>query len=206
MIRYFILFFLVLAALFIGYQTGSFFTNRNNSTQLIENYSFLRDIAELASLEVNGTTTLTSSNVNNDGSISDEMRRMFIEQTVRISAPYTAKYGVDLNDSSLRVERTDSLLKIYLPPAKLLSYEVYLNRMEASNRKGWFRFANDETYNVFQKKMYSQSRSQLEKNEVFLKRSQEKVCNVIQKYFAPLHMQTICVFEVSSPNMRMLKP
>lgn len=204
--RYLVFLCLFIAALFLGFQAGKFFTSRNNNTELIQNYSFLRDIAELASLEVTGTTTITSSNVNNDGSFTDEMKRLFVEQTVRVSAPYTAKYGVDLQDSSLHIERNDSVLKIYLPPPKLLSYEINLNRMEASNRKGWFRLSNDETYNAFQKKMYAQSRGQLEKNEVFLKRSQDKVCNIIQKYFAPLNIRTICVFEVSALNMRVQNP
>jgi hypothetical protein len=129
--RYFLLFIVVIAAVFIGYNIGVFFTNRGNQTGIIQNYSFVRDIAELASIEVTGTTSLTSSNITNDGSLTNELKRLFIENTVRLSAPYTAKYGVDLGDNSLRVEHNDSVLKIYLPPPKLLSYEIHLDRLEA---------------------------------------------------------------------------
>jgi hypothetical protein len=158
----------------------------------------VREIAELASIEVKGTTTLTSSNVNNDGSFSDEIRRVFAEKTIRLSAPYTAKYGVDLKDSSLRIIRTDSLLKVYMPRPRLLSYELHLDRLETSNRKGWFQFQNDEAYTMFQKKMYAQGRAQLENNNVFLNRSRDKVCGIIQKYFAPLGVRTVCVYEESA--------
>lgn len=195
--RYFFAVILLIAALFVGYELGKLFTERSNKSEIIENYSFVRNIAELASLEVTGITTLTSSNINNDGTLTDELKRIFIEKTVRLSAPYTAKYGVDLADSSLRIEKGDSTVKVYLPQPKLLSYEIHLNRLEASNQKGWFRFQNDEAYNAFQKKMYTESRASLERNEMYLKRSRERICEVIQRYFVPAHVRTICVFEWS---------
>ncbi len=176
----------IIAAIIIGYYAGSFFTGRGNQTKIIENYSFVRDIAELASLEVTGTTSLNSSNITNDGSLTDELKKLFIENTVRLTAPYTAKYGLDLKDSSLHIERNDSVIKIYLSPPKLLSYEIHLDRLEADNKKGWFRFENEAAYNEFQKKMYSESRVQLEKNEVYLNRSRNKICEIIQKYFVPI--------------------
>lgn len=185
------------AAILIGFQLGKFFTNQSNKTQLTENYSFVKDIAELASIEVAGTTTLNSSNVANDGSFTDELKRLFMEKTVRLSAPYTAKYGVDLGNKRLRIERSDSVLKVYLPPPKLLSYELHLNRLEATNQKGWFQFSNDEMYNAFQRKMYTESRSQLETNERYLNQSRDKICMIIQKYFVPLNVRTICVYDVN---------
>lgn len=195
-------FIILIAALFAGYEIGKFFTERNNKSQIIQNYSFVRNIAELASIEVKGITTLTSSNVSNDGTLTDELKRIFIEKTVRLSAPYTAKYGVDLKDSSMRIEKNDSIIKVYLPQPKLLSYEIQLNRLEASNQKGWFRFQNDEAYNAFQRKMYAQSRSALEKNEIYLNKSREKICDIIQKYFVPANIRTICVFDWSeSPKV-----
>src|SRR6186997_714956 len=128
--RYILWSIIILAAIFVGYNIGRIFTNRGNKTELTENYSFVREIAELASIEVSGTTSLNSSNVTNDGSFTDELKRIFVEKTVRLSAPYTAKYGVNLKDSSLRIVRTDSTVKIYLPPPKLLSYEIHLDRLE----------------------------------------------------------------------------
>src|SRR5437762_3023824 len=101
--RYITWFIMILATLIVGYNIGKLFTNRDNKTQLTENYSFVREIAELASIEVSGTTTFTSSNVNNDGSFSDELKRLFLEKTVRLSVPYTAKYGVDLRERNLRI-------------------------------------------------------------------------------------------------------
>ncbi len=192
--RYLFWLIIIVVAIFAGYSLGKILNKPENNIQLTENYSFVKEIAELASLEVKGTTTLKSSNVNNDGSFSDDIRRLFIEKTVRLSAPYSAKFGVDLQDSSLRIIRTDSVLKVYLPKPKLLSYELHLDRLETSNRKGWLRPENDEAYITFQKKMYSEGRAQLENNNVFLNRSRDKVCGIIQRYFAPLGVRTVCIY------------
>src|SRR5690349_13469684 len=120
-IKFFSWLILILSTLYLGYNLGKLTSGPKEYTDLTQNYAFVRSIAELASLEVHGTTTLKSSNVSNDGSWTDELKRLFIERTVRLSVPYTAKYGVDMNDSSLRIIRSDSTLKVYLPQPKLLS-------------------------------------------------------------------------------------
>ena len=188
-------FILILSTLYLGYNLGKLRSGPKEYTDLTQNYSFVKSIAEMASLEVRGITTLKSSNVANDGSWSDELRRVFVERTVRLSVPYTAKYGVNMNDSSLRIERTDSTLKVYLPQPKLLSYEIHLDRLEASNEKGWFQFENEETYPQFQKKLYNQSRAQLEQQAAYLEQSRGKICEIISKYFAPMKVKTTCVYE-----------
>jgi hypothetical protein len=186
----------VTAAIIIGYNLGVYFTNKGNKTGVIQNYSFVRDIAELASLEVTGTTSSTTSNIRNDGSFTDDLKKLLIENTVRLTAPFTAKYGVDLSNNNFRIEQNDSVVKVYLPPPTLLSYEIHLDRIESTNKKGWFRFQNEEAYNEFHKKMYSESRVLLEKNQVYLTRSRNKICDIIQKYFVPLQVKTICIYDV----------
>ena len=203
--RYFLVIIFMAVLLFAGYQIGRIFTEKENQTRLIENYSLVKEIAELASIEVRGTTSFTSSNVANDGSITDEMKRLFFERTVKLNVPFTAKYGVDLGDSSLRIVKADSILKVYLPQPKLLSYEIHLDWLETNNQKGWLQFQHDETYTAFQKKMYTQSRGQLEGNNTYLQRSRDRVCTLIQKYFAPVNMHVLCVYEESRPPS-MLKP
>ena len=53
-------FILILAALYLGYNIGKLVEKKNDHTDLTQNYSFVRTIAELASLEVTGITTLRS--------------------------------------------------------------------------------------------------------------------------------------------------
>lgn len=180
----------VIVGLWIGRKQGQ----KDSQTVLIENYAFVRDIAELSSLEVNGISTYKSSNTGEDDGFLAAVRKTLLEKSVTITAPYTAKYGVDLNDSNMHFERRDSVLLIHLPAPQLLSFELRLDRMETSNRKGWLMFQNDELYTGFQKRMYQQSRAQLEQNTLYLRQSQEKICGILQRYFAPMGLKTQCVF------------
>ena len=197
--RYLLILLSIAILLFAGYQIGRIFTERQAQSSMIENYSLIKEIAELASIEVQGNTNFVSSNVSNDGSFTDEMKRLFLEKTIHLTIPFTAKYGVDLGDSSLRIVRSDSMLKVYLPQPRLLSYELHLDRLETNNRKGWLQFQNDETYTDFQKKMYAQGRSQLENNRPYLQRSRDRVCMLLQKYFTPSGMHVLCVYEEKPP-------
>lgn len=180
----------VIVGLWIGRKQGQ----KDSQTVLIENYAFVRDIAELSSLEVNGISTYKSSNTGEDDGLWSAVKKTLLEKSVNITAPYTAKYGVDLNDSNMHFERKDSVLLIYLPQPQLLSFELRLDRMETSNRKGWLMFQNDELYTGFQKRMYQQARTQLEQNTMYLHQSQEKICDILQRYFAPTGLRTQCVF------------
>ena len=193
-----ILLLVLVSVIYAGYQLGRNTGRREGQTQLIENYSFVREIAELASLEVNGVTIFKSTNLANDGSWTDALRKTFLENTVQLSLPYTAKYGVDLQDSLMRIARKDSVVEIHLPQPKLLSFELRLDRLEASSRKGWLLGPNDELYTQIQKKLYAQSRAQLETNEIYLKSSRERIERMMTQYFLPLHLHSICIFEPGS--------
>jgi len=78
--------------------------------------------------------------------------------------------------------------------------------LEASNKKGLFRFENEAAYTEFQKKIYSASRDVLEKNQIYLTRSRNKICEIIQKYFLPLHVKTICIYDVQEYKLINIKP
>lgn len=185
----------VAAAIITGMWIGRKQGRQDSATMLIENYAFVREIAELASLEVSGTTTFKSSNITEEEGFWAGLKKTLLEKTVTIVVPYSAKFGVDLNDSNLHFERKDSVLFIRLPQPRLLSLELRLDRMETSNRKGLFLFESDELYTGFQKKMYRQTREQLEHNTLYLSRSQEQICGILQRYFAPLRVQTRCLFD-----------
>lgn len=188
-----------------GYRLGRQAGRSEAQTQLIENYSFVKDIAELASLEVNGVSTFKSTNLANDGSWSDALRKAFIENTVQLSVPYTAKYGVDLQDSTLRLLRKDSVVEIHLPQPRLLSFELRIDRMEAAGEKGWLLGARDDRYLPFQKKLYEQTRAQLAANAIYLGSSRERVCKLLNAYFRSLHLQSSCIFEPAAGAVDIIK-
>ena len=184
----------IMALIFLGYNFGLRTGRDAVRTELIENYSFVRHIAELASLEVDGVTTLSSTNLINDGSISDRLKKIFAEQTVHLAVPYAAKFGVDLKDSTLQILRKDSLIEIHLPPAKLLSFELRVDRMDLSNRAGLLSATGPDLYTDFQKQLYLESRAQLAQNNSYLLQTEQGIRNLMQEYFRAIGFSVRCVF------------
>ncbi|XZF13320.1 DUF4230 domain-containing protein [Chitinophagaceae bacterium MMS25-I14] len=183
------------ATIIVGYTIGKKAGQKESRSVMIENYAFIREIAELASLEANGITTFKSTNVADDGSWTAGLQKMFLEKTVQLQVPYTAKYGVVLSDSSIRVEKKKDMLEIHLPPPSLLSYELRLDRLEANSRKGWLQFSDEDMYTAFQKTMYTRNRAQMEHNQQYLTLAQNRISSILQHYFSPLHIQVSCVFD-----------
>ncbi|MBC9930101.1 DUF4230 domain-containing protein [Chitinophaga qingshengii] len=155
------------------------------SEQVISNSLIVKEIAELASLDVQGVSNIKRSNIEGDGSWSDNLKKAFMENTVWVSIPYQAKYGVNLDGQQFKVEVSDKKIIVRLPAPKLLSYELKVDRMETSNRKGWLLSQDDETYTAAQKQLYQTSRSQLETNQIYIQQSKDKIRKVMEQYYAP---------------------
>jgi len=175
---------LVLFALLI-FWLGKRFGSTNVSQQVISNSTIVKEIAELASLDVQGSASIKRSNIENSGDWTDNLKKTFLENTVWVTIPYQAKYGVNIDDKLFKVQMTDKKIIINLPAPRLLSYELKMDRMETSNRKGWLQFQDDETYTDVQKKLYQTSRSQLENNPTYIAQSKEKIRKVMEQYYAP---------------------
>jgi hypothetical protein len=189
---------ILLAIIYGGYEFGRRMGRNDMQSQLIENYSFVREIAELASLEVNGISTFKATNIANDGSFSDALKKMFAEKTVHLSMPYTAKYGVDLRDSAMRITRKDSVVEIHLPPPRLLSYELRLDRMDATSSEGLLFASKADLYTVYQKQLYSEGRAQLARNQNYLSQTAEGVSRIIRQYFNAAGLHAVCIFDEPS--------
>lgn len=90
--------------------------NGTKTTQQVAlNVALVQEIAELASLEVQGTATIKTTNIANDGTVTDAFKKMFAERTATISIPYTAKYGVALKGQQITIEAKINRYKLYYP-------------------------------------------------------------------------------------------
>jgi len=195
-LRLTILLLLVLALIFGGYQIGKRLGGNDVRSELIENYSFVREIAELASLEVDGISTFKATNLANDGTFTDAFKRFFAEKTVSLSVPYVAKYGVDLRDSNMHIERQDSVVIVHLPAPKLLSYELRLDRLDANSKEGILYSSKADLYMTYQQKLYRDGRSQLEHNAIYLQQTKEGIAKLLQQYFGAAGLRTRCIFDL----------
>ena len=187
---------IVLALIYAGYELGRRLGKSSVQSQLTENYSFVREIAELATLEVSGISTFTATNIVNDGSFSDALKKFFAEKTVHLSVPYTAKYGVDLRDSAMHIIRRDSVVEIHLPAPRLLSYELRLDRMDATSREGILFSSKADLYTVFQKQLYTEGRTQLAHNSMYLTQTASGVSRLLEQYFKAAGLQAVCIFDL----------
>lgn len=175
---------LILLAVLI-FWLGKRFGSTNVSQQVISNSTIVKEIAELASLDVQGSASIKRSNIENSGDWTDNLKKAFLENTVWVSIPYQAKFGVNIDDKLFKVQMTDKKILLHLPAPRLLSYELKMDRMETSNRKGWLLSQNDETYTDVQKTLYQTSRAQLENNPAYIVQSKEKIKKVMEQYYAP---------------------
>ena len=183
---------LAVMAYFLGKKNGAVTTER-----LISNTTFLKNIAELSTLEANGSANITSTNILDDGTLTDMMKKLFSEKTIKISVPFTAKYGVSLKNQNIRVNHKDTVVTIFLPEPELLSYELRLDKMDATVRKGLLQSIDEQTLNNLEGKLYSQSRQQMAGNDFYKQEAKNKVQKILEEYFAPLDYNVKLVFDNS---------
>ncbi|MCH5599463.1 DUF4230 domain-containing protein [Niabella ginsengisoli] len=81
----------------------------------------IKQIAELSALEVQGNASIKSSNIKDDGSVSDNFKKLFMERTFNISVPYVAKYGINLNNQKINIEEKNKQVYIVLPNPSCLA-------------------------------------------------------------------------------------
>ena len=174
----------VVLVFWLGQRSGERIVNEKT----LSNSLIVREIAELASLEVQGTASIKRSNLTNDGGWADNLRNVFAENTVWVTVPYTAKFGVNVNDKNFKVVAGAKEVLVSLPATQLLSYELRLDQMETANKKGWFMFSDDETYTDVQKRLYTTSRQQVEQNNAYREQSKEKIRKIIAQYYAPFNL------------------
>jgi len=186
---------LAIMAYFLGKKNGAVTTER-----LISNTTFIKSIAELSTLEANGSANITSTNILDDGSIPDMMKKLFSEKTIKISVPFTAKYGVNLKNQNIRVSQKDTVVTIFLPEPELLSYELRLDKMDAAVRKGWFQSIDEQTLNNLEGKLYSQSRQQMAGNDFYKQEAKNRVQKILEEYFTPLDYYVKVVFDNSQTS------
>lgn len=186
----------VVLVFWLGQRSGARIVNE----QAISNSLIVREIAELASLEVQGTATIKRSNLTNDGGWADNLRKVFTENTVWVTVPYTAKFGVNVDDKNFKVGVDKKEVLVSLPATQLLSYELRLDQMETANRKGWFMFSDDETYTDVQKKLYTTSRQQVEQNSAYREQCKDKIRRIIAQYYAPFNRTVRVRFGEEAPE------
>ncbi len=167
----------------------AYFLGKKSNNVIIENIAtntvIIKQISELSSLEVQGSASIKSTNVQNDGSLTDNLRKLFMEKTINITVPYVGKYGVDLEGQEIKVQEENKKIVVSLPQPKLLSYEIKMNKVSFAANQGWLQADNHAHFSRLEQKLYEQSRAQLENNITYANQAKEKIVHTLQEYYKP---------------------
>lgn len=191
----FLILLVAVAFYFLGKNNGS----NQVKTDIIQNATLIKQIAELGALEANGTTNIKVSNQGNNTGIWEKFKNYFAENTLQVTIPYQAKYGVDMNNQKMAINTKDSTVIIYLPNCKLLSLQLQLDKVNAISKTGIFNTITTDEYLAVQKQLYEECNNQLANNTTNLKLAEDNIRNILQKYYAPLQLKVQCVFREATP-------
>ncbi|MFT4092517.1 MAG: DUF4230 domain-containing protein [Niabella sp.] len=176
----------------------AYFLGKKNASKTIDsvamNSVLIQQIAELSTLEVNGNASIKSTNIVNDGSLTDSFKKLLMERTLNINVPYTAKYGVDLGRQHINIEAKNKQVYIVLPDPVLLSYELHLDKSDAISREGLLETNDLNGYNRIMQKLYAQSKGQLDNNQAYKQQSKEKIRKIIEDYYSPMGFKVDVTF------------
>lgn len=162
-------------------------------TDIVQNVGVVKQIAELAALDVSGTTSLKVTNNTGQGNW-DKFKNYFTESTLLLSLPFDARYGVDLTNQQMNIDTKSGTVIIYLPECKLLNMQFRLDKTEAMTQSGIFSSVTVNEYVQAQKQLYNQAVTSLEKNSGYIKLAEENISLVLSRYYEPLGYKVKCVF------------
>ncbi len=186
----FLLTIVVGAFYFLGKKNGS----NNTKVSMIENVALIKEIAELGALSVSGSTTLKSTNKEIETGAWSRLRNYFGENTLNITIPFDAKYGVDMTNQKVEIDTKDSVVTIYLPESKLLSLQLRLDRVDAIYKTGFFSKLTIDDFITAQKHLYENVSAKMEDNKNYRRLAEEHISFILEKYYAPLGLKVICKF------------
>lgn len=175
---------------FLGKKNGSNITNVN----VANNVSIIKEIAELAALDVQGNTNINYTNKETDDGLFASLKNLFNEKTVNLTIPYDAKYGVDMSVQNVSIDTKAGIATVYLPEIKLLSLQLNLDRASAMEKTGLFNQLTLDDYLKVSKILYTDARKSLENDEAHKKLAADHIKFILEKYYKPLGLKVECVF------------
>ncbi|HRD59255.1 MAG TPA: DUF4230 domain-containing protein [Ferruginibacter sp.] len=192
---------LVIAVALAFYLLGKKNGAGQTKTDIIQNVEIVKQIAQLSSLEVNGTTKITVTNKGDNAGFWNKVKNYFAENTLQVTVPYEAKYGVDMSNQKIEIDKKAQTVTLQLPPVKLLSMQLRLDKMDNMQQTGLFSTITVDAFVKAQKDMYAAANATLVNNAAYIKLAQENINNTLNRYYAPLGYKVNIVFgEIDNKN------
>jgi hypothetical protein len=182
---------IALAFYFLGKNAGK----GKTKTDIVQNVAIVKEIAQLASLEVNGSTQIKVSNRGENSSAWEKLKNYFTENTLLLTVPYEAKYGVDMRNQKMNIDSKGTTVTIDLPAVKLMSMQLRLDKMESMQQTGILNTITLADVTQAQKQMYGAALTTLENNRPYQKLAEDNIRNTLTRYYEPLGYKLIVNFE-----------
>jgi len=181
---------------YLAYQYGVKKGNNKTKETIILHAQIVRNIAEIATLEVKGVNEYQNNDFDNN-SWYGGLRNLFVGRNIMVKVPYTAKYGVALQNKKYHQTFSDNKVKIVLPEPELLSYEAHINEMQISTQLGILLEENAQNITSMQKQLYNDSKAQLQHDTAALALSKKKIVQMFQHFYEPMGVQVQIAFDNS---------
>ena len=179
-----------------------FFGKKNGASDtkisMVENVEMIKQIAELAALDVTGNVKLKISNKADESGVWSKFKNYFSENTLLVSLPYEAKFGVDMSNQKMTVDTKANTATINLPPCKLLSFQLKLDKMETMAQTGIFTSASIDDLVKAQKQLYTQALQKIEKDATYISMAEKHITEIMTNYYKPLGYTVKCIFAKKS--------
>lgn len=181
---------IIVLVLFIAVILSAYFVGKKTSetklSKIIHNTAFIKDIAELSSLEVNGTASIKKSNIENDGSAESILKKFFSENTIEIDIDYKAKYGVRLDSQAIQIEQKEQKAILILPQPQLLSFELMMDQLKKRVESGLFAYSSIDDFLKVQSELINKAHNILLNDTNYKQKAKQKINSIIEDYYAPL--------------------
>ncbi len=186
----FLVLLVAIAFYFLGKKNGA----GKTKTTVVQNVELIKEIAQLASLQVNGVANIKVTNRDSSEGTFTKLKNFFTENTLQVSLPYEAKYGVDMMNRKVTIDTKKGVATIYLPACRLISMQLRVDKLESMNQTGLLNTTTITDFVKAQKQLYGTVSSTLENNAEFIKLAETNIANTLDKYYAPLGLKVKCVF------------
>jgi len=175
---------------FLGKKNGA----SDIKISMVENVEMIKQIAELAALDVTGNVKLKISNKGDESGAWSKFKNYFSENTLLVTLPYEAKFGVDMSNQKMNIDTKASTAAIYLPHCKLMSFQLKMDRMETMAQTGIFTSASMDDLVKAQKQLYTQALQKIEKDAAYISMAEKHIEEIMTNYYKPLGYTVKCVF------------
>lgn len=179
----------LVAGALIGFLLGKWNGKTSARADFADHVEIVKDIAELAVLEIDGMARLTESNSSMERNFWNDLSDFFGERTLQLDVPYQAKFGVDLAKSDLKIVREKGEVRITMEKPDLKSFELRLDRLKEFSRNGAFVFQKDNRLKLPLQKLYTETRKKLQNKDEYRLQSQAKIEQVMQHYYDGLDLK-----------------